>query len=81
MKNKLTGVCEFTFIRGGIAKTGKPYLSVSNGKKELFVDFSKEVKEQINEQTFEAYAEDDIIELKVTCTPGSDRVLLVSLKK
>jgi len=78
MNPKLTGEVTVTFIRGGIsAKSGKPYLQVSNGRAELFVNIPKGF--EIDENTFSDYSEDDAITLEVETVVGSDTVKLVSL--
>jgi len=68
----------FTFIRGGISAEKKnPYLQVSNGRKELFVNFDKDFKKQVGPSTFDEYSEGDEISLTVEILPGSDTVKVV----
>lgn len=78
MNSKLRGIAEFTFIRGGIAKSGNPYLQVSNGRSEFFVNVPKG-SNLINENTFNEYSEDDMIQLEVEVLPGTDSVTLHSI--
>ena len=78
MNPKLTGEVTVTFIRGGISsKSGKPYLQISNGRAELFVNIPKEY--EVDDKTFVDYSEDDMITLEVETIVGSDTVKLLSL--
>ena len=78
MQNKLTGVVDLVFIRGGISsKSGNPYLQVSNGRKELFVTLDDELK--ITENTFSGYNEEDPISLEVEQVVGSDTVRVLDI--
>jgi len=78
MNPKLEGEVTLTFIRGGIsAKSGRPYLQVSNGRDSLFINIPADL--EVNAETFADYKEDDQITLVVVTTVGSDSVTLVSL--
>jgi len=66
------------YIRGGIAKSGRPYLQVSNGRAEFFLNIPKKF-DGITETTFDDLAEGDEITVTVSQLVGSDRVVLVSL--
>jgi len=80
MKNKLAGVVEFMFINGGIAKkSGNPYLQVSNGRSEFFINIPKTLKDKIDEDTFSEYNDGDMIALNVEVVVGSDRVTLTKV--
>jgi hypothetical protein len=78
MNPKLKGFVTVVFIRGGIAKSGKPYLQVSNGRAEMFVNIPKG-SQLVNDETFQNYKEDDLIDLEVSQTIGSENVTLVSI--
>jgi len=68
----------FIYIRGGISsKTNKPYLQLSNGRKEFFATISNDL--EIDENTFSQYSENDSIDLKVKLMPGSDTVTVLSI--
>lgn len=68
----------FTFVRGGISAEKKvPYLLLSNGRKELYVNFPKNVRKEIDDDTFASYSENDEITLVVNILPGSDTVTFV----
>jgi len=70
---------DFVFVMGGIAsKTGKPYLKVSNGRTEFFVNIPKGDK-SIDEDTFAGYNEGDTIRLAVGVLPGSEGVRFLSV--
>lgn len=78
MNAKLRGEVTVMFLNGGIsAKSGKPYLKVSNGRSELYVDIPKGF--EIDEKTFEELSEGDELTLEVETLVGSDRVKLLSL--
>lgn len=77
MNPKLTGNVTLIFIRGGVsAKTGNPYLQVSNGRKEFFCNVKKL---EIDESTFNSFEEGDAIDLEVEVTVGSDGVNVVDI--
>jgi hypothetical protein len=78
MNPKLKGFVTVVFIRGGISKSGKPYLQVSNGRAEMFVNIPKG-SQLVNDETFQNYKEDDLIDLEVSQTIGSENVTLVSI--
>jgi hypothetical protein len=78
MNPKLEGEVTLTFIRGGISKGGKPYLQVSNGRAEFFVNVPKN-SDVIRENTFERFEEDDEVTLLVEVTAGSDSVKLLDV--
>jgi len=77
MPNKIVEV-EMMFIRGGVSdKTKKPYLLVSNGRKELYINIPN--GSDVTAETFEKYNEGDTINLKVSVLVGSDTVTLVQV--
>jgi len=79
MNSKLTGEITVTYIRGGIAsKTGNPYLQVSNGRSEFFVNIPKG-SNLVDANTFSDFSEDDLITLEVEVTCGSPNVKLLSI--
>lgn len=75
MKNKLNGVVELMFIRSGISKSDKPYLILSNGRKEFFVNVQNldVIKSLAN------YNEEDLVKLEVSVTVGSDSVNVLKI--
>lgn len=74
---KVQGEVTLTFIRGGIsAKSKKPYLQVSNGRSEIFLNTAGL---PIDENTFSSYDEDDEISLVVETTVGSDSVKVIEI--
>lgn len=74
MKNAfLSGPVELIFIRAGRTKKNLPYLQVSNGRAELWVNCPKD----LNPEVFEAYKENDPITLQVEVLVGSDTVKLI----
>lgn len=76
MNPTLQGEVTLSFTRGGISsKNNKPYLSVSNGKKEFFVNFKK--GHGVTPETFERFEEDDEITLEVIVKAGSEEVTFV----
>jgi hypothetical protein len=78
MNPKMQGPVDLIFIRGGIsAKTGNPYLSLSNGRKEFFVNIPKDL--HVDDETFSRYSEDDSITVDVEVTVGSDNVKLLGI--
>jgi len=80
MAQKMKGVYEFIFIRGGISsKSNKPYLSVSNGRAELFVQIPKSLSNSDFEEMFATFNEGDTINLEVSILPGSENVELHSV--
>lgn len=76
MNSKLRGVVTVVFIRGGIAKSGNPYLQISNGRAELFVNIPKG-SGLVTSDTFANVSEDDLIEIEVEQTIGSESVTLL----
>jgi len=76
MDSTLTGVVALTFIRGGIAKSGRPYLQCSNGRSEFFVNVPKDLDGSI----FESFEENDLIHLQVSCLVGTDSVKFEGLE-
>lgn len=74
MNPKLTGTVTLTFINGGVAKSGKPYLRCSNGRAEIFINLPKN-----QEFDFSRFSEDDLITLEVSAMVGSDSVTLVDV--
>jgi len=77
MESKLRGIVVLTFINGGIAKSGRPYLRCSNGRAEIFVSIPKTMA--IDDDTFSEFTEDMPIALEVECTVGSDSVKLLRI--
>lgn len=78
--NRLVGQVEVAFIMGGISpKNKKPYLQVSNGRESFFVKIPKSLHDSIDQDTFAAYEEDDVISLEVSQLVGSETVVLVSI--
>jgi len=77
MDNYLEGAVKMTFIRGGIAKSGRPYLQVSNGRAELFLNIPKNA--QFTDETVAEYEEGDEIEVNVRTLPGSDSVTFMGI--
>jgi len=73
----MNGNFTFEYIMGGISqKTGRPYLKVSNGRKELFVNFKKD--HGVTDTTFADFEEGDEIVLNVSVIPGSETVTFIS---
>lgn len=66
-----------TFIRGGISKNDNPYLQVSNGRKEFFVNMPKDLI--ISGDEFDSFQENDEITFNAKILPGSDSITFVSL--
>lgn len=75
MQNVIEGQVTLTFIRGGMSKKGSPYLQVSNGRSEFFVNVPKDFDPQV----FEQYDENDDITLEVSVMVGSETVKLLSV--
>lgn len=80
MDSKLDGEVTLMFIMGGISKAGKPYLQVSNGRKELWIKIPKDLQKGFNENTFESFSEEDSITMDVSITVGSDEVSLIAIR-
>lgn len=80
MESKLEGEVTLMFLMGGISKAGKPYLQVSNGRKELWINIPKDLQKGMNENTFADFSEDDPIVLDVVVTVGGDTVTLVAIR-
>jgi len=74
---KIQAQGEFIFIRGGISQKGSPYIQVSNGRKEMFLNISPLFP--VTEHTFASYNDGDVINLQVEVTVGSDRVTLLNV--
>jgi len=71
--NPLTGTVSLTFIRGGISgKSGKPYLQLSNGRKEFFALIDKSFF--VDNETFSDISENDLVDFEVQVVPGNDTV-------
>lgn len=69
---------KFEFVRGGIAaKTGKPYLAVSNGRDTFYPNIPASLG--ASEHTFSSYEDGDEIELHVKLHVGDASVSLVEL--
>jgi len=78
MNARLRGEVTLMFIRGGISsKNKKPYLNVSNGRSELYVNIPKSI--EIDENTFADLEEGSEITIEVETLVGSDTVKLLSL--
>lgn len=75
--SKFIAQVDLVFIRGGLTKANKPYLCVSNGRSEFFINITKSIN--INNETFDSYEEGDHISLEVEILPGSDSLKLVSI--
>lgn len=68
----------FVYIRGGLsAQKNTPYLMVSNGRKEMYLNIPK--GSDIDADTFNAYKEGDDITLKVSTLIGSDSVTYIAI--
>jgi hypothetical protein len=73
MNSKIKGTVDAVYIRSG-EKNGKGWVMLSNGRKEFFVSILVEDLEM-----FANASEDDIIEMEVEMTIGSDRVKILSV--
>jgi len=74
---KLEGMVNVLFIRAGISKKGNPYMQVSNGRAEIFVDIPKGVDHGEFEGWVAEFEEDSVISIPVRVTVGSDGVSLL----
>jgi len=78
MNANLQGQVKLMFIRAGIgAKSGKPYLMVSNGRKEFFISIAKDSR--VNVEVFENFSDGDDILLEIRVLAGSDNVELLEV--
>lgn len=80
MDNKLDGIVELIFVRGGIsAKSNKPYLQLSNGRAEFFAKIDKSFV--VTDDTFSAFSEDDQVNVRCSVLVGSEGVNVLEVSK
>lgn len=79
MNPKLIGTVVLMFIRGGIAKSGRPYLQVSNGRAELFANLPKNLDKDEFQEQVQIFEEGDEITLEVETIVGSDTIKVLSI--
>jgi len=74
---KLEGEVNVIFIRAGISKKSNPYMQVSNGRAEIFLDIPKGVDHDEFTDWCGEFEEDALITIPVRVTVGSDGVTLL----
>jgi len=77
MDSTFEASAQVTFIRAGISKKNADfkYLSVSNGRKEFFIN----LPEDFRMESFDGLKENDPVTVTVTGLLGSDRMTLISI--
>jgi len=74
MNPKIVGDVTLMFIRSGTSKKGNPYLMMSNGRAEIFLDVPKDQ----DMSQFEKFQEGEMVKLTVEAYVGTDRVKFVA---
>jgi len=75
----VTTTVPLMFIRAGISEKNKrPYICVSNGRKEFYLNIPKGMDLDIND--FSKLIEGELVDMEVSLIVGNESVSFVSLK-